>query len=166
VKKLTILIIVIILIAVCFCSPVLARLNRIYVIVNMDNAPIEISEFGKYRAEDEDHISSVVKYNNKTGRDIEALAITMIYFDAFNEKEDGVKGISTDRLNAHKEDSGGWSTYGEPGFVKTAMAYVSAVRFLDGEIWKADTDEVFKIAGKIPELSFLSETEMIEVKKE
>jgi len=149
----------------CFSSVSLADLTRIYIIVNMDNAPIEILEFGKYVREDEDHISSVVEYKNTTDRDIEALIISMIYFDAFNEKEDGVRGMSTRLLKAHQEESGGWSTYGEPSFVKTAMAYVSAVRFLDGEVWKADRSEVIRMAGKIPELSFLSEIEMIEIEK-
>lgn len=89
----------------------------------------------------------------------------MIYYDAFNEKEDGVKGISTDLLKATQTDKGGWSTYGKPGFVKTAMTFVSAVRFLDGEIWKADIEEVTKVAAKLPGLDFLSETAMLEIEK-
>jgi len=149
----------------CFCSVVSAKLTRIYVIVNTDNAPVEILEFGKSYGKDEDHISSVVEYKNRTDRDIEALAITMIYYDAFNEKEDGVRDISTRLLKAGQEDSGGWSIYGEPSFVKTTMAYVNAARFLDGEVWKADKEEVFRVAGDIPELSFLSETKMLEIDK-
>lgn len=149
----------------CFSYLASAKLTRIYVIVNMDDAPIEILEFGKYRGEDSDHISSVVEYKNKTDRGIEALAITMIYYDAFNEKEDGLKGISTDLLKAGQQDSGAWSTYGKPSFVKTAMTFVSAVRFLDGEIWKADIEEVIKVASKLPELDFLSETAMLEIGK-
>ncbi len=158
-------------IVVCSSSLVSAELTRVYVIVNMDNAPVEISEFGRSSREDSDHISSVVKYKNRTDRDIEALAITMIYYDAFNEKEDGVRGISTelfkgrDYLKATQEHIGGWSIYGEPSFVKTAIAFVSAVRFLDGEVWKVDREEVFKTAGNIPELSFLSETKMLEIEK-
>jgi len=155
-----------VIIVICFSSAVLAGLTRVYVIVNMDDAPIEILEFGKYRGEDEDHISSVVEYKNKTDRDIEALAITMIYYDAFNEKEDGLMGISTDLFKATEARRGQWSTYGEPGFVKTAIAYVSAVRFIDGEVWKADTEKVIETAGKMPELSFLSRTEMLEIEKE
>lgn len=149
----------------CFSYLASAKLTRIYVIVNMDNAPIEILDFGRSRREDEDYISSVVEYKNKTDRDIEALAITMIYYDAFNEKEDGVKGISTDLLKATQRRTGGWSTYGEPGFVKTAMAFISAVRFLDGEVWEADIEEVIKVASKLPGLEFLSETTMLEIEK-
>ena len=155
-----------IIIVVCFSSAVLAGLTRVYVIVNMDDAPIEILEFGKYRGEDEDHIFSVVEYRNKTDRDIEASAIAMVYYDAFNEKQEGVRGISTDVLKATQVVRGGWSTYGEPSFVKTAIAYVSAVRFIDGEIWKADTKKVVETAGDMPGLSFLSETEMLEIEKE
>ena len=155
-----------VIIVACFSSAALARLTRVYVIVNMDDAPIEILEFGKYRGEDEDHIFSVVEYKNKTDRYIEASAITMIYYDAFNERQDGVRGITTDRLGPYVEVRGGWSTYGEPDFVKTAIAYVSAVRFIDGEIWRADTEKVIETAGDMPELAFLSEAEMLEIEKE
>jgi len=142
-----------------------AKLSRNYVIVNMDSAPIEILEFGRYIQEDEDHISSVVRYINRTKKSIEAVAIAIIYYDPFDEKEDGVRGISTDILGPQVETSVGWSIYGEPELVKTATAYVSAVRFRDGEIWKADTKEVIKEAGKLPKLEFLSETTMLEIEK-
>ena len=154
-----------IFIVACLCSVVSAKLTRVYLIVNMDNAPIQILEFGRYYKEDEDHISSVVKYWNKTDRDIEASAITMIYYDAFNEKEDGVKGISTDFLKALGQHTGGWSTYGKPYFVKIAIAFVSAVRFIDGEVRRADIKEVIKVASEMPQLDFLSETKMLEIEK-
>ena len=156
-----------IIIVACFSSAVLARLTRVYVIVNMDDAPVEILEFGKSSREDEDHISSVVRYRKRTDRDIEALAITILYYDAFDEKQDGVIGISTYRLATELENTGAWSIYGKPDFVKTAIAFVSAVRFWpDGEVWKADIDEVFRTAANMPGLSFLSRTEMLEIEKE
>ena len=143
-----------------------ANLQRVYVIVNHPDAPIEIVAFGKYVGEDDDHIYSIVRYRNRTGRSIEAQAITMLYFDAFNEREAGVKGISTDLLPANQESTGGWSIYGTPGFVKTAMAFVSAVRFMDGEVWRADIAAVLEAAAKLPGLEFLSKTEMLEIKKD
>lgn len=150
----------------CFSYLGSAKLTRIYIIVNMDNAPVEILEFGGYIGEEKNYISSVVQYKNKTERSIEAVAITMIYYDAFNEKEDGVRGISTDLLGPHLEFRGMWSIYGKPEFVKTAIAYVSAVRFnLSGEVWQADINEVVKAAGKLPGLEFLSETAMLEIEK-
>ena len=90
----------------------------------------------------------------------------MIYYDAFNEQQDGMRGIATDLFKAGETRRGGWSTYGEPGLVKTAIAYVSAVRFINGEIWKADTKKVIETAGTMPELSFLSRAEMLEIEKE
>lgn len=152
-------------IIIFFSFPALAKLNRVYVIVNMDNAPIEILEFGKYYREDKDHISSVVEYKNKVNRDIVASAITMVYYDPFNEKEGGVKGIATNLLVKNDVVKGGWSIYGEPEFVKTAIAFVSAVRFEDGEVWRADLDEVMKKASKNPELEFLSQTKMLKIEK-
>ncbi len=156
-----------VIIVAYFSSAALAGLTRVYVIVNMDDAPVEILDFGRYTREDEDHIFSVVQYKNRTERSIEAVAITMIYYGPFDKKEDGVRGISTDLLGPYKEIRGGWSIYGKPKFVKTAIAYVSAVRFyLSGEIWKADTEKVIETAGNMPELSFLSGAEMLEIEKE
>ena len=154
-------------ILVCLCSPASAELRQVYVIVNMGNAPVEILESRQCHARKKDHICSQVKYKNRTDKNIEALAITMIYFDAFNDKLDGVRGISTGLLNAQGESAGYWSVYvGEPGFVKTAVAFVSAVRFLrNEEVWKADVDEVVKVAADMPELNFLLETEMLEIEK-
>ncbi len=50
-----------VIIVACFSSGVLARLTRVYVIVNMDDAPIKIIDFGKYKEEDEGHIFSIVE---------------------------------------------------------------------------------------------------------
>lgn len=144
----------------------LAELQRVYVIVNLDNAPVSITEFGKYIHEDDTHISSVVGYLNRSDRDIEALAVTTIYYDAFNEREDGIRGISTDILRAHQDERSAWSTYGKPSFVKTAMAFVSAVRFMDGEVWWADLNDIIGEAAKLPGLEFLSKTEMLEIEEE
>ena len=97
-------------IVLCACSLVSAGIfreavTRIHVIVNADDAPIEILEFRRYYPdEDENHISSEVEYKNRTDRDIEALAITIIYYNLFNNKEAGVKGISTKLLKAQKVD--------------------------------------------------------------
>ncbi len=156
-----------VIIVACFSSVVLAvGLTRVYAIVNMDDAPVEIVDFGGYLGEDEDHITSVVQYKNRTERSIEAVAIAMIYYGPFNEKENSARAISTDICGPHAEFRGLWSTYGEPDFEKTAVAYVSAVRFIDGEVWRADIDEVLRKAGNMPELNFLSETEMLEIEKE
>ncbi len=155
-----------IIIIACFSSAVLADLTRVYVIVNMDDAPIEILKFGESPAADFDEILSAVRYKNRTDRNIEAYAITMIYYNAFNEKEDGRRGISTTLLRARQQISSEWFGFRGISLVKTAIAYVSAVRFIDGEVWKADIEDVFRIAGNMPELSFLSEIEMLEIEKE
>lgn len=173
---------ILLVVAIVFgvCSLVSVRgfskaITRVCVIVNTDDAPVEILEFKRYYPdEDENHISSELKYKNKTDRDIEALAITIIYYNLFNDKEDEVKGVSTKLLKAQKVNRGRWSTgwvavlapqglrfddlnplFGRPNFVKTAIAFVSTIRFLDGEVWKADIDEVFKIAADLPGLEFL-----------
>ncbi len=154
-----------VIIVACFSSAVLAGLTRVYVIVNMDDAPIEILKFGESRGEGGSIPTEEIECKNKTDRDIEALAIIMIYYDAFDEKEGGLRRISIDLLKATQADRLLWGTYGSR-FVKTAMAFVSAVRFIDGEVWKADTKKVIETAGDMPELSFLSETEMLEIEKE
>jgi len=92
--------------------------------------------------------------------------ITIIYFDAFNERLAGANGVSTDRMAAGSEDTGAWSKYGTPGFMKTGMAFVSAVRFLDGEVWLADTDDVLDIAQNLTGLEFLFQTDVFEVEED
>ncbi len=86
-----------VIIVACFSSAVLtAGLARVYVIVNMDDAPVEILEFGRYQRKGENRIASVVDYKNITDRQIEAFAITIIYYDAFDEKQVGVRDIDDD----------------------------------------------------------------------
>jgi hypothetical protein len=46
------------------------------------------------------------------------------------------------------------------------MAFVSAVRFMDGEVWWADLNDLIDEAAKLPGLEFLSKIEMLEIEEE
>lgn len=142
-------------------------ITRIYVLVNTDNAPIEILSFGKGHTESRGSFSGEVQYKNRTDRDIEALAITMVCYDVFNDEQGFDRGVEVfpTPLKAGEEDSICLAVAGESSIVKTVMAFVSAVRFLDGEVWKVDTKKFTEIAGNMPELSFLSALEMLQIEK-
>jgi len=45
------------------------------------------------------------------------------------------------------------------------MAFVSAVRFMDGEVWWADLNDLIDEAAKLPGLEFLSKIEMLEIEE-
>ncbi len=142
-------------------------ITRIYVLVNTDNAPVEILSFGKGYSEPPGSFSGEVEYKNRTDRDIEALAITMVCYDVFNDEQGFDRGVFVfpTPLKAGEEGSIYLAVAGESSIVKTAMTFVSAVRFLDGEVWKPDMEQVLEIAKDIPQLSFLSEIEMLEIEK-
>jgi hypothetical protein len=46
------------------------------------------------------------------------------------------------------------------------MAFVSAVRFMDGEVWWADLNDLIDEAAKLPGLEFLLKIEMLEIEEE
>jgi len=145
------------------------EITRIYVLVNTDDAPVEVLSFGKGYAEPQGFFFGEVKYKNRTDREIEALAITMICYDVFNEQQGFDRCVDVFPIPLKAGEEGSISGYlavpGESSIVKTAVTFISAVRFIDGEVWKADIEDVFKIAGDMPELSFLSETEMLEIEE-
>jgi hypothetical protein len=149
---------------VCTSWASFGQLRRDYVFVNLPGAPVQITAFGQAKYEEENRIKSVVQYRNVTTRAIEAAEITMIYFNPFNDKEAGVRGITTDLLGPGQEEVGSWSVYGTPSLVKTAMAFVSAVRFADnGEVWRTDVAALEKAAAALPILGFLTGVESLTV---
>lgn len=136
-------------------------ITRIYVLVNTDDAPVEILAFGKVHVEPWDCFSGEVEYENRTDRDIEALAITMVCYDVFNDQQGFDRGVDVfpTPLKPGEEGSIYLAVAGESSIIKTAVAFISAVRFLDGEVWEVDILAVYRgvvrIARNIPELSFL-----------
>jgi len=153
---------------VMLCSSLgVARLRRVNVALNPDDTPIKLLSIeDDVKIDYVDRIDSVVDYVNTTDRDVEALAITIVYFDAFDEQLCGTRVICTDGLAPGDGNGSRCIIVGPPGFVKTAVAFVSAVRFLDGEVWHADIALVLETASLHDELKFLDCPELLEIETE
>ena len=143
---------IIVLLSVVLWAPFVHAENS--VILKQKAAPLTIT---KYSASFEparvvqlvlshEKIKHAVAYKNTSGKEIVALQIGLAVFDAFNNFMDGFKAWSTDTIAVDTEGNGEWEQqpYAMFGFAKygTGVAYVKAVRFADGTIWRADMAEV------------------------
>ena len=115
--------------------------------VEQPNAPLKITSYSaayqkgsRYATEG---IRHEAEYQNVTDREIVACQIGLVAFSIFNEFLDRTGGIDMDDIAPNKSKKGAWvaRAYSDFSF-HTGVAYVSKVRFADGEIWEADLDEV------------------------
>lgn len=130
-------------------------------ILEQSDSPVAItSHESRYQEEDDSrysmHPARIVhdlKYKNTTDKEIVAVKFGLVEFDAFNEFLDKFTGFTVEKLPAAKEKAGTWvnNAYRAFTFDKygTGVAYVSAVRFADGTIWRADLDKVLEQLRKL-----------------
>lgn len=118
---------------------------------------IEIDSLEKWEAIAEDPKTD--EWAEKWRRQFPEAELKRTFLTVFQQERKGGRGESSD---PHSSWFVARARFGR----KTAIAYVSAVRFVDGEVWKADTKKVIETAGDMPELSFLSRIEMLEIEKE
>ena len=93
-----------------------------------------------------DQIMHAATYQNISGKDIVAIQIGFVAFDAFNNLIGGFSGWSIDKIAKDATKDGKWTqtvylafTFDKYG---TGVAYIRAVRFADGSIWQADMTQV------------------------
>lgn len=132
---------------IVFCSmPCLAETS---VILKQAASPLVISNYHAtyqpgYRTPDA--ISHNVVLSNKSGKSVEAYQIGLAAFDAFNGFMGKFNGWSIEPIAVGAEKEGSWEQkpYAAFAFNKfgTGVAYVNAVRFSDGTIWRADIGNV------------------------
>jgi hypothetical protein len=93
-----------------------------------------------------DQIRHSVLYKNTSEKEIVALQIGLASFNAFNVFMDSFSGWSLTTVSVNGQEGGEWAQrpYAAFSFKKygTGVAYVKAVRFADGTIWRADMSEV------------------------
>ena len=90
-------------------------------------------------------IAHVVEYRNITERKIVAVVFGLLAFDIFDESQDTLHGWSLDDLEPDVSENGTWTWSSSMAEAfHTGMAYVVKVRFEDGEIWKADLEDITK----------------------
>lgn len=132
----------------------------------LNNTPLEVIAYNAHYAsageegQPVDGIRHLVTYKNVSGKVIVAVRIGFVSFDYFNEFIGTVKGLGEDLLIPNSTNapdftsdlgSGSWlQTFERADFAfHTGVAYVSAVRFGDGTIWKADPSIVALELSKI-----------------
>ena len=93
-----------------------------------------------------DEIRHTVTLKNTSSKEVVAFQLRFLLFNAFNECFKLSSGYSLEPLPADQETSGEWrvEVKGEPITREnvTGIAYVSAVRFADGIVWKADEQRI------------------------
>jgi hypothetical protein len=144
------------LVLAALAFPSAAALAESAVVLKQTNAPLAITSYTTtFRAETSssryvtghpDQILHSVTYKNASPKRIVALQIGLASFDAFNGFMGRFSGWGMDNIPAGEVNSGQWTqnpyaTFSFRNF-GTGVAYVNAVRFEDGTIWRANLKEV------------------------
>lgn len=126
------------------------------VVIAQSGAPLEITKYKaafdpetKSTAYSRGHLDRILHeltYKNISSKEIVALQIGMSSFNAFNGFMGSFSGWSTQRIGVGVETTGSWDQSPYAAFTfrgyGTGVAYVKAVRFADGTIWRANLAEV------------------------
>jgi len=126
------------------------------VTLKQSNAPLTITQYsasfeeersgGRYSSGNPDQINHSVTYINSSNKNIVALQIGLASFDAFNGFMGRFSGWTTEKVAAGESKKGEWSHRPYAAFsfkgYGTGVAYVNAVRFEDGSIWRANLKEI------------------------
>ena len=126
-----------------------AELEPVAVIVAQPSAPLLITELEVVpfsAAGSNTGIEGVrweVDYQNASDRQIVALRVGFVSFNAFNEYMFRFEGYLTKDIDAGRTDDGDWTQRRLGAFAfHTGVVYVDRVRFANGDIWVADLGPV------------------------
>lgn len=142
--------------AVVMCAAsALAELKPVSKVVAQPAAPVKITEYSaKYERRTtqytQEGIHHFLRFENASGKPIDAVQFGFVSFDVWNQFLTRMNGLTTDTLLPGKNARGEWvdSAYADFSLL-TGVAYVSKVRFGDGEVWAADTREILDELRKI-----------------
>ena len=111
---------------------------------------------------DSSYLDISVRILNDSEKLIDAFMIGFEYFSVFNEYQDHLSGYSLTDVKPGKENNSLWLSYlYEAALVGNVVAYPYKVRFKDGEVWKADINEIEKLL----EESYNTKVNIIEEEK-
>jgi hypothetical protein len=139
---------------ILLCSIMVAAQDKVSKIIDQPTAPLKIlsyqanyQERSSYRSEG---IRHVLEYQNVSDRKIVAVQIGLVPFDIWNEFLDKTGGVSMQTIAPQAKEKGEWlaNAYADFSF-HTGVAYVSKVRFEDGDIWTADLSAIANEMRKI-----------------
>ena len=111
---------------------------------------IYVAMYQPHGANGREGIQHTVRYRNVSKRKIVALQFGLLAFDIFNEFQDRLGGYTIQDVGPGEETFGTWlaNARAESAFY-TGVAYLSKVRFEDGEVWSADLDNIAKQVQEI-----------------
>lgn len=126
------------------------------VVLKQPGAPLELTSYrasfqpesrgSSYSRGNPDQINHAVTYKNISPKEIVALQIGLTSFDAFNGFMGRFNGWATQSIPSGTAKTGEWEQRPYAAFAfkgyGTGVAYVNAVRFADGTIWRANLAEV------------------------
>jgi len=128
-----------------FSSSLLAE-NAI--VLKQEGAPLRITEYstqyGVY--ERRKVIAHSVKYINTTEKKIVAVKFGFVSFTVFNEFLNKFVGITVENIDLNQETKSMWTDNHPRAFLfenyGTGLAYIDAVRYEDGTIWKVNDADI------------------------
>lgn len=124
-------------------------------IIPQSTAPVKINSFtARYVASSSRYVERGIHYEldyeNISTKNIVAIEFGLVAFDIWNEFLDRTGGITMTPSAVGQKNKGEWvaSRYADFSF-HTGVGYVNRVRFVDGEIWTADTNAIVLEMRKI-----------------
>ena len=135
--------------------PAPERLKSESKVIEQPSAPVKILSYesayqagaGAYVREG---IRHALDYQNISTKSTVAVQFGLVSFDVWNEFLDRTAGVDIETILPQAMSKGTWvaSRYADFSF-HTGVAYVSKVRFEDGQIWQADLDAILSELRKI-----------------
>ena len=115
--------------------------------LTQDDAPVSIRKYEPQSwgsgHDANDGVRHRLRFRNDTDRVVVAVKLGALCYNVFNEFQEGSEAIVVKDILPGKRESDVIVTYhDDPSSFLTGLAYVAKVRFMDGEVWEADPDEL------------------------
>jgi hypothetical protein len=116
-------------------------------ILEQDDAPVSIRKYEPQSWGTGNHATDGVhhrlRFRNDTDRIVVAVKLGALCYNVFNEFQEGSESIVVKDILPGKRESDVIITYhDDPNAFLTGLTYVAKVRFIDGEAWEADSDDL------------------------
>ena len=116
-------------------------------ILEQDDAPVSIRKYEPQPwgtgHDANDGVRHRLRFRNDTDRVVVAVKLGALCYNVFNEFQEGSEAIVVKDILPGMRESDIIVTYHEdPTSFLTGLAYVAKVRFMDGEVWEADSDDL------------------------
>jgi hypothetical protein len=143
------------IVAISWLSAIAQRTPTATRIISQPTAPVKIVSYNAFYIDSSSTyvsrgIHHNLEYENASARTVVAVQFGLVSFDIWNEFLDRTGGVTMEDIAPGSKEKGKWvaTSYADFSF-HTGVAYVSKVRFEDGEIWSADLNSVLLDLRKI-----------------